>query len=70
MSNRPEDSRGRIRELKLPWEQILGTGDVAMEAYGINAIPHVILFGPDGTILKRDLRGKQIEEAQKTYLNR
>ena len=70
VSDRPEDSRGRIRELKLPWEQILGTGDVAMEAYGINAIPHVVLFGPDGTILKRDLRGKQIEEALKTYLNR
>ena len=31
--------------------------------YGIEGIPHVILFGPDGTIVKRDLRGKALEEA-------
>jgi Peroxiredoxin len=65
VSDKPEDSRAAIREHALPWEQILGTGNVAMDAYGINSIPHVILFGPDGTILKRDLRGKQIGD----YLN-
>ena len=31
--------------------------------YGIEGIPHVILFGPDGTIVKRDLRGKALEDA-------
>jgi Peroxiredoxin len=65
VSDKPEDSRAAIREHALPWEQILGTGNVVMDAYGINSIPHVILFGPDGTILKRDLRGKQIGD----YLN-
>lgn len=33
-----------------------------------NGIPHVILFAPDGTILKRDLRGEQIGEAVKEAL--
>ena len=70
VSDKPEDSRAAIRKHALPWEQILGTGDVATDAYGINGIPHVILFGPDGTILKRDLRGKQIGEAVKEALAR
>ena len=68
VSDKPEDSRAAIRKHALPWEQILGTGNVAMDAYGINGIPHVILFGPDGTILKRDLRGGQIGEAVKEVL--
>ena len=68
VSDRPEDSRAAIRKHALPWEQILGTGNVAMDAYGISSIPHVILFGPDGTILKRDLRGEQIGAAVKEAL--
>lgn len=31
--------------------------------YGIDGIPHIILFGVDGTILKRDLRGEALEAA-------
>ena len=38
--------------------------DNATELYSIQGIPQIILFGPDGTILKRNLRG----EAMKTYV--
>ncbi len=31
--------------------------DNATELYGINGIPQIILFAPDGTIVQRDLRG-------------
>ena len=41
---------------------------IPLEIYGIDAIPHVILFGPDGTILKRNLRGAAIGEAVKEAL--
>ena len=41
-----------------------------MNAYGINSIPHIILFGPDGTILKRDIRGEQIGEVVKEALRK
>ena len=34
---------------------------IATDAYGITGIPEIILFGPDGTILARSLRGNQIE---------
>ncbi|MCQ2252198.1 MAG: TlpA family protein disulfide reductase [Bacteroidales bacterium] len=64
----PEDTKQAIADDKIPYNQILNTGDVAATAYGIRGIPHIILFGPDGTILKRDLRGPQIEEAVKEAL--
>lgn len=57
------NSQEAIKEMNLPWPFILGCGDVAPDTYGVNAIPHIILFGPDGTILHRDLRGEDIEKA-------
>ena len=68
VSDKPEDSLAAIRKHALPWEQILGTGNVAMDAYGINSIPQVILFGPDGTILRRDLHGDGIDRALEEIL--
>ena len=40
------------------------------ELYGIEGIPTMILFGPDGTILERggDLRGAKMEETLAKYL--
>lgn len=46
-----------IDELGIPWPQILDAGEIPTELYGINGIPHIILFGPDGTIVARGLRG-------------
>ena len=46
----------------MPWNQILDAQKIPGQLYGINAIPHLILFAPDGTILYRGLRGEQIYE--------
>ncbi len=35
--------------------------DNATELYGIQGIPQIILFAPDGTIVKRDLRGEEMK---------
>ena len=35
--------------------------DNATELYGIKGIPQIILFGPDGVIIKRDLRGEAMK---------
>ncbi len=35
--------------------------DNATELYGIKGIPQIILFGPDGVIVKRDLRGNAMK---------
>ncbi len=55
-----EDTKASIEELSLPWSQIFNVTDQPEEFYGINAIPHLILFAPDGTIMARGIRGEQI----------
>ena len=69
VSDRVEDSKGAIEELGINYPQILGANDWSVaEIYGVMGIPHIILFGPDGTILARDLRGGLIEIAVKQHL--
>ena len=55
--DKPEDTRKAIEEEQIPWPQILNAGHVPTDIYGIQGIPHIILFGPDGTIIARNLRG-------------
>ena len=50
-----------IDELGLTWPQILNTQRAATDVYAIRGIPHIILFGPDGTILNRGIRGEEIK---------
>jgi hypothetical protein len=44
------------------YPQIINSQKIATDAYGINGIPEIILFAPDGTILARGLRGNEIEK--------
>ena len=63
-----EDTKEAAKELGISWNQIVNAQQIPLGIYGIDAIPHIILFGPDGTILKRDLRGEAIGEAVKEAL--
>lgn len=54
-----KDSLRAIEEEQMPWPQILSDKNPGAETYGVNGIPHLILFGPDGTIV---LRGYPDEE--------
>ena len=64
----PENSIVAAQELGITWNQIINAQQIPTSLYGIETIPHVILFGPDGTILRRGLRGEQIGEAVKEAL--
>ena len=55
-------------ELGMDWNQINNGGREPAALYGVEGIPHIILFGPDGTILKRGLHGAEIEEVVSSYL--
>ena len=66
--DKPEATANAIKELGLPWNQIVNAQTVPTALYGIDGIPHIILFGPDGTILKRDLRGEAIEVEVAKYV--
>ena len=49
---------------------VIFTGDdrSATENYGVQGIPQIILIGPDGTILERNLRGEGIAAALDKYV--
>lgn len=64
----PKASLKTIEQMQIPYPQILNAQRAGSDAYGITGIPQIILFGPDGTILKRDLRGEQIEATIKELL--
>jgi len=55
----PDDTRKAIEELNITWPVIIGTQQLnePTDLYGIKGIPHIIIFGPDGTILSRGLTG-------------
>lgn len=61
--DKPEDTQGAIDRLQIPWHCILNTQNAATDVYGIPAIPCIILFGPDGTILARDVVGADLKRA-------
>lgn len=64
----PEDSEAAIAELGVNYPQMINTDDSCPFIYGIDGVPHVILFGPDGRILERDLFGEEVEAAVRKHL--
>jgi len=68
--DKPEDTEKAAKELGIVWNQIINAQTIASEAYGFDSIPQIMLFGPDGTIVKKGLRGADIEAAVKEALGR
>lgn len=66
--DKPEDTANMAKELGINWNQITNSQRVATDVYGVESIPHIILFGPDGTILNRGLRGEDIPNTIASYL--
>lgn len=52
-----------MADLGITYPQLVDSTRTATNTYGVLGIPQIMLIGPDGTILARDLRGKDIEEA-------
>lgn len=64
-----EKSKKIVEEDKMTWPQILDAGETPTKIYGISGIPHIMLIGPDGTIVARELRGDAMKEKVKEVLN-
>ncbi len=64
----PAKSLKAIEEDGVTYPQMLNAQKAGSDAYAISSIPEIILFGPDGTILKRGLRGEEIEKTLKEFL--
>lgn len=63
-------TKAAAAELGIPWNQIVNAQRIPTDLYGIEGIPHIILFAPDGTIAKRGLRGEKIGAAVAEALGR
>ena len=58
-----ENLKIAMKEEGIVWPQIIDTEKAAQNLYGVSGIPHIILFAPDGMILKRYLRGQHMMDA-------
>ena len=56
-------------ELGMDWLHINNCGQIPTDIYGVEGIPHLMLIGPDGTILKRGFHGLEgIQAAVAEYI--
>ena len=64
----PELSRQSAAQMGIVWNQIINAKLAPFQVYGFDYMPYLILFGPDGTILKRGLSERQVKKAVKKAL--
>ena len=69
-SKRAADLQRVIDDLGINYPILVDSTRNATDTYGVQGIPQIIIIGPDGTILARDLRGKDIEDAIKEALKK
>ena len=63
-------SKSVMNKYGITYPQIISGTDELCERYGVNGIPEIILFGPDGKIIAQGLRGRQIENAVSACLSK
>ena len=57
-------------QLEMDWTVLTNCGTIPTDIYGIGGIPHLMLIGPDGTILERGFHGLEgIEAAVAKHIN-
>ncbi len=59
-----------LKAENITWAQIIDSEKKATAAYGVDGIPAIMLFGPDGTILERgnSMRGENMKKTIEKYL--
>ena len=62
LNDKPENSKRIIENMKVPYPQMLNAQGAGAMAYGINSIPYLILFSPDGKIIARGNTIANLEE--------
>lgn len=58
-----------VAQSEIPWPIIVDTEEIPLNKYLIEILPESILFGPDGTIIARNLEGELIREKVEEFLN-
>ena len=68
VNDKLENSKTAMRRLGMKYDQVIDPENVQVKKFGITGIPHLILFGPDGKVVKRGMRGPEIEASVKQAL--
>ncbi len=68
VNDKIENTKAAIKDDNITWAQLVDSERKAMPLYGLNAIPRIILFSPDGKILENKLRGKEMILKVKEYM--
>lgn len=66
--DKPDATLASIEQLGITYPQMINAQKAGSDAYGIEGIPEIILFAPDGTIVARGLRGHKINDAVEAAL--
>ncbi len=66
--DKEEAAKAATAQLGIGYPVIFTTDKTPTDTYGIQGIPQILLIGPDGVILERDLRGEGIAEAIDKYI--
>jgi thiol-disulfide isomerase/thioredoxin len=59
--DKEEKTKQAINDLGIPYPQIINAQDIPASLYGIDAIPHTILFDPNGIIIARNIYGNELK---------
>ena len=59
----PEATKKAMEQLDITWPVIIDAQKIPTDMYGILGIPCIMVIGPDGTILLRDLQGQELKDA-------
>lgn len=58
-----------IKEEAMPWTQLIDEKSTSGTTYGFNAIPQIMLFSPDGKVLKMNINGYHVMDEVKEAMS-
>lgn len=64
-----QNSLKAIEKYKIPWPQILNAQEIPAVLYDFKSVPYIILFAPDGTILKRGIFKEEVLSVLTEHIN-
>ncbi len=59
--DKPEATERAIKQLQLPWPQIINAQKVPSTVYGFSEIPQIMIFDAEGYIVAKDLHGDELK---------
>ncbi|MBO7489781.1 MAG: AhpC/TSA family protein [Bacteroidales bacterium] len=62
VSDELEDTKRAVNDLGIKWTVLSDKEALSAKIYGINAIPAMILFAPDGKIFARDFKVEELDD--------